>query len=544
MKITFQIQLFLAAFLLFSSACTGSREVSVDKELISQFLSDLKTSAPNVNPEIFSHLEHIYNTAGYQLIWNDNTKDAAHEILGKAEIHGLSPADYKYEELKKRKEEPGKSDNEVLETDMLYTYAMLQFGRHMIEGRTDPEDFEKVWHYERRDFNDTNVDSLLKALNEDNLQLYVSEVIPEGGYYEGLMLWMQRYLNGDFDHIRPIGFDEMPVEKGAAGQDIVELKYRLSQYDSYSGDKPSDVFDDELESAIIEFQKKNGLPSDGVIGQGTLDALNLSPEEKKDIVRINMERARWLLHTLPEKFLLVNIAGYDLVIFDDLKRVYKTPVIVGKVHHETPIFHSELEYIEFNCTWTVPRSISGEILASIKKNPDYLSSRHFEVLSGESVVDPSGINWDEYSRDNLPYVFRQKPGPWNSLGTMKFIFPNEYSVYLHDTPTKYLFVQEGTRAFSHGCVRVKNPKELAAFILKDQNVSESEIDDILASQETKRILLENKLPIYLTYWTVFPEFPFDDPETMHFVKDVYGRDEPILKALNQASSASGQLTSQ
>ncbi len=531
MKNTLPIQLLFAAFLLLNLNSCNTNASSVDEGLIRQTLNELKSSDNPDNEEIYSYIEEMYSRAGHQLIWTEEVKAEALEILGNAEIHGLNSDDYRYEELLNAGEDASNSLSD-LETDITFTYGMLQFGRHLLEGKTSPEQFFDNWEYKRRQFSSATAGLLQESIEENNLDKYVSSLMPEAGYYEGLMLWMQKYYEGDYDHISKINFDNLPIKKGESHPAIPEVKYRLSQFASYSGSNPSEIFDDELEAALEDFQTKMGLPTDGIIDQNTLDALNMSPEEKKDMLRINMERARWLLHNLPEKFLIVNIAAYELYIYDNHEKVYKTPVIVGKVHHETPVFHDTMEYIEFNCTWTVPRSITGEILSSVQNNPDYLESRHFEVLSGEEVIDASTIDWESFTAEDFPYVFRQKPGDFNSLGTMKFIFPNEYAVYLHDTPAKSLFEKEGTRAFSHGCVRVKDPKALAAFILADQGVKESEIDSILATQETTRVILENPLPVFLTYWTVFPEFPFNDPNTMHFVHDVYGRDEAILDALD------------
>jgi len=530
------IPLFLVLLPILEPIVQDSASIPTNREIVEEIMEDMKSSDHPENLATYHFISHIYSRNDHQAIWNERNKQLAMEELGKIRLHGLNPGDYRVDELKARVNSTEKNTYQALKTDVLLTYSMIQFGRHMIEGRTDPEYFYDTWHYQRRRYSDATADFLTSCIKTEKLGSYVKHIIPEGGYYDGLMRWMEKYYAGEFENNALMSFERMPIRKGDRSADIVELKFRLSQFGSYSDEEPSDLFDTELESAVKAFQANMGIAADGVVGRETLDALNMTADEKRDMVIVNMERARWLLHNLPEKLLLVNIAGYELYIFDKLQKVYQTPVIVGKIQHETPIFHSDMEYIELNCTWTVPRSIAiNEILPSVKKNPDYLSSRHFEVLSNGIVVNPSTINWSSYSSSNLPFVVRQKPGPFNSLGTMKFIFPNNYSVYLHDTPARYLFEKEGTRAFSHGCVRVKDPKALASFILADQGVTESDIDEILASEETQRVYLEKPLPVFLTYWTVFPEFPFNDINTMHFVKDIYGRDKAILEGLRSVN---------
>ncbi|MEJ2214863.1 MAG: peptidoglycan-binding protein, partial [Gammaproteobacteria bacterium] len=275
MKNIFPLPLLFAALLLLNlSSCSTSSE-PVDGEIIRQKLTELKSSDSSENDPIYAYIEKIYSLTGNQLIWDEESKAEALNILGNAEIHGLNSDDYRYEELLTNEE--GESSLSELETDIGFTYGMLLFGHHMLEGRTRPEQFFKDWAYKRRDFSETTAELLVDCIREHDLNRYVQSVMPEGGFYEGLMLWMEKYYNGDYDLDSKISFDKLPVNQGESHPGIIEIKYRLSQYDSYSSDQPSELFDEELETALIDFQTKMGLPADGIIDQGTLDALNMSP---------------------------------------------------------------------------------------------------------------------------------------------------------------------------------------------------------------------------------------------------------------------------
>jgi len=204
-------------------------------------------------------------------------------------------------------------------------------------------------------------------------------------------------------------------------------------------------------------------------------------------------------------------------------------VQVGRTYHQTPVFRDEMTYVVFNPTWTVPYSIATkEMLPKIKKDPDYFNNRDFDVKnrSGE-LVDPNSVDWSQVTRGNFGYTFIQRPGPRNALGRVKFIFPNQHSVYLHDTPSKYLFGQD-SRAFSHGCIRVENPFDFAEVLLGQDGWDRARIDAQIESRETKTEFLSDPLPVLLLYWTA----DVGADGVVHFYEDVYERDQRLLDALN------------
>ena len=297
----------------------------------------------------------------------------------------------------------------------------------------------------------------------------------------------------------------------------------------------SAVFDELLVEAVKRFQNRHNLATDGVIGNKTLAAMNVPASSRIDQIIINMERYRWLKRLSDDSLVVVNIAGFEAAAGQPGKFDVRMPVIVGKAYHKTPVFGDTIKYVDFNPFWNVPNSIArNEMLPKLKKNPDYLGTKNMRIFLGwdpdSPELDPTIIDWSKVSKKDMNrYRIRQDPGPNNSLGTLKIIFPNEYNVYLHDTPAHDLFKQE-RRAFSHGCIRMGQPAEMAAWVLgeEEKGWSVTRVNEIVASQKRQVVSLNKPMPVYILYRTVFV-----DPEdhTLYFYEDIYGRDALLAKAL-------------
>ena len=287
------------------------------------------------------------------------------------------------------------------------------------------------------------------------------------------------------------------------------------------------IFDSTLLGYVKKYQKQFGLEPDGVIGPQTLKSLTGNPDDLRMVLEINLDRWRRLPKNLDGRYIIVNIAGYYMDVFiDDTSDLHKQ-VMVGNPRTSTPVFSDVMHYIDLNPTWTVPYSIaSREMLPKVKKDPSYLTRNNYEVLSGGKNVNVYSIDWESLSRSNLPYTFRQKPGSNNALGIVKFMFPNRYNIYLHDTPSKHLFVKP-YRAFSHGCIRLEKPMELAHYLFKDDpKWTKEKLDATLNKRKNKRINLATPVPIYLLYFTAW----VNDQEELFFLPDVYKRDNILLEA--------------
>jgi murein L,D-transpeptidase YcbB/YkuD len=286
---------------------------------------------------------------------------------------------------------------------------------------------------------------------------------------------------------------------------------------------PSALYDETLVAAVQRFQARHGLAADGVVGAGTLAALNVPVAARIDQLRVSLERAREVFYDPESDFLVVNVAGFQLYHVRRGEIVWRTRVQVGQPYRQTPIFRAEMTYVVVNPTWTVPPTVfRNDILPAVRRTPAYLASRHIDVFdSGGAAVDPASVDW---SSRNPPYRLVQRPGPDNALGRIKFMFPNEHSVYLHDTPSRDLFSRD-SRAFSSGCIRVENPFELVQQLLGER--ARARLDAVVTSGRTQTIFLDKPMTVMLLYWTA----EVDGTGRVSFFPDVYQRDQAVIAAL-------------
>ena len=321
------------------------------------------------------------------------------------------------------------------------------------------------------------------------------------------------------------------IRPGANDPRLAILARRLTVTGDFSEMEisvPTSNYNEALQEAVRRFQARHGLETDALVGARTLRVLNVPVEQRIDQIRLNLERIHHVLDDRRNDHVLVNIPGFKAHIVQDRKTVWSTKVIVGETEDQTPEFNASLKYVVFNPTWTVPRSIAiEEMLPKIKLDPGYLDKGKYHLFDSESnEIAPSDVDWSALTEDNFPYTLVQRPGPWNELGQIKFMFPNEYSVCMHDTPRKALFAQ-AERTLSHGCVRVDEPLEFAEVLLRSEGWSREQIDDRIDSAETSTVVLSAPFPILLVYWTA----EVDELGIMHFYEDIYDRDAAELKAL-------------
>lgn len=293
---------------------------------------------------------------------------------------------------------------------------------------------------------------------------------------------------------------------------IKEVSQRLFDLGDYQGDTWRGTYDEELQEAVKKFQSRHGLKDDGILRKDVFDELNVPYESRLKQLMVNMERSRWLPVTLSKDYLVVNIPEFKLHVYNSDSLLWSCNVVVGKAMHKTVVFSGELKYVVFSPYWNVPPSIvRNEILPGIRKNPGYLSRHDMEVYG---------------YRDGLPEI-RQRPGPGNSLGLVKFLFPNSYNIYLHDTPVKSLF-DESSRAFSHGCIRISEPFKLAEFLLRDDPSWDSErIRNAMNAGYERFVKLKSTVPVFIVYFTAF----VDAEGRINFRKDIYERDDRLADML-------------
>jgi murein L,D-transpeptidase YcbB/YkuD len=311
---------------------------------------------------------------------------------------------------------------------------------------------------------------------------------------------------------------------------VVDLRANLSArgYDGIDGGSPPSLYDPDLEGVVRHFQIRHGLEVDGAVGPATLRALNVSAQDRVRQIIVNMERWRWLPEDLGRRYVLVNQAFFFLEMVNDGEVTDHRRVIVGKPYHKSPMFSDQIRYAEFNPTWTVPRSIAGsEILPKLRRDPGYLARNDMRLYSAGGAVDPYSVNWSSISSAHFPYRIVQQPGEKNALGRVKFMFPNKFSVYLHDTPSRGLFDRTG-RAFSHGCIRVDEPLDFAARLFgPDRGMIRADVDGIIATRKLTRVNLETPVPVHLAYFTTW----VDENGIPQFFDDIYSRDKLVQRVL-------------
>ena len=481
-----------------------------------------------------SFLANLYKKNNYSLLWTSskNIKDLI-KIIDDSYYEGLNPKDYHIEFIKTRASKLSNSSNsqEKAEFDIVLTNAIQTYAAHLIQGKVHPTKLNPSWNYGQRLIPDSAEFLILDHLAKENLIEGVNSIKTDIPMYAKLKQWFVRYdsILKAGGEIKQLEYPEKALRIGDTSSVVTSLKMHLNNY-GISVKNTSQIFDEELDLALKEFQQHNGLDADGIAGKKTYDALNLSLQDRMDKIRVNLERCRWLNNEIPSDYLLVNIADFNLYLWRNHKVVYKSRVVVGKEKHATPVFTSNIKYVVFNPTWTIPYSIATkETLPKLKKDPNYLKKHNMTLLKNGNVVDPSNFNFNDYSPKRFPFTVRQEPGSNNALGQVKFIFPNKYSVYLHDTPSKGFF-NRSERTFSHGCIRVQNPLLLAEQLLKDKDYDQKKIKEVLDTKKITNVHLSKPLPVMLMYWTCYEN---EVNNRLYFFSDVYKRDEKLLNELNE-----------
>jgi murein L,D-transpeptidase YcbB/YkuD len=309
-------------------------------------------------------------------------------------------------------------------------------------------------------------------------------------------------------------------------EQVVPLRRRLKLTGDLAVDPfpDMDMYDRWLEEAVMHYQQRHGLEVDGRVGPQTRRSLNIMVSDRIRQIRINMERWRWLPRELGKRYVMVNMTGYELYIMENGSEVLSMPVIIGMSYRSTPTFSGLISYMEYNPYWTIPKKLVLEdIVPHQRRDPSYLSRKSIKVYKGwanAKEIDPETVDWNSVNEENFHYWLRQEPGPKNALGRVKFIFSNPYAVYLHGTPDRQLF-DRVVRALSSGCIRVKDPVRLAAFLLNDGSLKkEEEVLEKIHLGTNQSVTLPIAIPIYLVYWTAW----VDEDGKMNFRHDVYGRD--------------------
>lgn len=496
-------------------------------------------------------LRQFYDARHFNGIWihKKGLLPIADELMSSidaASIEGLKPSDYHINKIRtllmmltKRKAFRKLNDSAILaDLELLLSDAFLLYGTHLLSGRVNPETIDPEWITNRRDTD------LLKILNQAIITKQITDtlnfLLPPQVEYFRLKKALQKYRS----IVEAGGWPSLPeangtvLKIGTKSSEVATLRHRLVLTGDLPGNKLNPegrlLFDEDLAAAVSRFQIRQGLPVNGLVDQNTREALNIPVKERITQLIINLERWRWLPQDLGNPHILVNIPNFELNLVKDSTTVLNSRVIVGKSYRKTPVFSNMMTFLIVNPFWYIPANIAiDDILPLVKKNTAYLKKRQIRVYNSwkenDIELDPHAINWKSITEDNFQFLFVQDPGPYNALGAFKFMFPNSFDVYLHDTLNKELF-QESSREFSSGCIRVENSFELAVYLLKDnKNWDRNRLKETIAARTPTRIDLARPTAVHLLYWTAW----VDNQNGVHFRKDIYQRDLLLAKALSE-----------
>ena len=536
----------MASVCLVVAGITGCASDDAIRDEIRSMVSS-REAPPYVSGASWRLVRQVYDDHDERPLWSRAGRPLgrARELVKsicRAGQEGLRPAEYDLEALrdavKALKEKDRPSPRDIAALDIRLTAMMLALGNDLLAGQLDPRTVDDGWYLRARR---SSVDSTLRAaFEEEGFPDMLKTLRPQQKEYRELVEALDDYREiqhkGGWETVAP----GKALRRGDRGERVAALRARLRATGDLDAPKGADpVYDDEVAGAVARFQVRHGLrPDSGVVGRGTFSALNVPVETRIRQIELNLDRYRWLPAEFEKRYLLVNIPDFHLRAYDDGREVFEQRVIVGdEYQNATPVFADSMTYLVFRPEWNVPSSILvNEMLPKLREDIYDLASRGFEVVDtqGDSVVrDPSSIDWDDLDSAEMPYRVRQRPGENNSLGLVKFMFPNRLNIYLHDTPSRKLFDQP-VRTLSHGCVRVEDPVGLADFVLDGQDGwDEGKIREAMENSKGKRgrmVSLEQPVPVYLLYLTAFVR----DGE-LQFRNDPYGKDRRAMARIGRSS---------
>ena len=472
----------------------------------------------------------FYEKNGFAPAWTrpddlDQLLAALRDVAG----DGLDPQDYGLGELQRRRgvlTDPQATPPQLAQFDLLATDACLAALLHLYRGKVDPATLDTHWNFDPRQIDQAQgLKAVRDALAQGTIGTLFARARPQNPLYGQLRTALAKLREVAAQGGWPLIADGPTLKPGSHDPRVPVLRQRLQRVGHAVGDGADDLYDPVLEAALKQFQREQYLAADGHLGKATLAALNVPVAARIEQLRANLERARWLMHQLQGEFVVVDIAGYQVAYYKDSKPVWRSRVQVGKPYRSTPVFKSKITYLTLNPTWTVPPTIlKNDILPKLRRNPGYLAANRIRVLDGQGrELSPSSVNW----ANPRGIVLRQDAGPGNSLGRLVIRFPNDYAVYMHDTPHQELFANQ-QRTYSSGCIRVERPRELAELLLDDPvQWNRAGIDRAIDTLQTQTVMLRKPVPLLLAYWTV----DLREDGRVGFRPDVYRRDPPLLAAL-------------
>lgn len=545
------IILFLVAGSFSLTRC--SRQSSEFIDTVASPLRSVVANVKIVTPYYAQKVRHktasYYEGDLYRKAWlgrknpNRNYKAFVSEVM-ESSRYGMNPDDYNIGEIKKEVEalynNKDRKEAEVSALDIKITASFFLFTTHLLEGRIQragASDF--IWKKDTP--HEDDVAMLLNIESAADLRQEINKLHPDEPQYEMLRKALKDYKEFAEKDKLPMVRVKGKIQPGESHQSIplIRKKLQLTGIADQKETGDSLSYETSLVEAVKKFQSTHGLDPSGIINQETVRYLNMSLRHKAELIALGLERLRWMPRISFEgDQLIVNIPDYRLQLYRDTKKIMEMKVILGDEYNSTPIFQDTLKYIVFSPTWNVPQSIfEEEFLPNLKENPSYYSE-NFIFRKDGAEIDPAEEDWNDKKIDVKKYQAIQNPGNMNALGNVKFVMPNNFNVYLHDTPHDGLFERK-ERALSHGCVRLEKPLELAEYLLRDQKGwDQKAIAEAMKGEEPKTVLLKKPYPVHIVYRSVW----VDDDGNVNFRDDIYGHDERQLAQLRKSGDFKSVIT--
>ncbi len=492
------------------TASNSYSDLFLDTTALQDFIKQNK-----IPDSIARRLESFYNTRNYQFAWfsKDGLTEQARGFWNLHDYVTTYEADSSLKDKKLQK----KMDRLIAEDELSVSASRdfinteLTLTQHFI--------MYMLNNYERGYVKRKEMERFVPRKKEDPLALadsLINKKHKDDKYFEDvnqsykllkdqLVNYIKIARNGGWPQVNPV---KKSLKRGTSSPDIATIKKRLMITGDLLGNDTSQVFNDTLVMAVKNFQSRHGFTPTGIISDSLVKEMNVPAAQRVEQLLMNMDRMRWLANEPTGNLIVVNIPEFMMHIYEGKQKYADIVVVVGKEGHNTMMFNGDLNQVVFSPYWNVPSSIvAKEILPAIDKNPNYIAKENMEITGNE---------------DGLPVV-RQKPGPGNALGKVKFLFPNSFNIYFHDTPSKSLF-EKDKRAYSHGCIRVKEPEKLANYILRNQpEWTPEKISEAMNSGDEKYVKVKNPIPVVITYYTAW----VDESGRLNFREDIYGHDERL-----------------
>lgn len=470
-------------------------------------------------------IKEFYKNNLFKTVWTETSdRKELLDLIAESELEGLDPEDYHINQLEKKEKNRTKlTDSEIIADDILLTESFQKLANHLYNGKIDPTQLYTDWDMHPKEIK--AIDLLQEAIRNHTVEQTLDTLKPNHIAYKLLKKSLAKIKDMPNDNLASVWVEDK-IKPNDTADAVKKIKLRLAYWGDYKKpDSLTSIYDERTVKAVKHFQERHGLLADGIVGKGTAAALNFTKNQRKQQIIVNLERWRWFPRHLGDDYIIVNIPEFRLFAVKNNDTIRTHKVVVGKDKRKTPILASKFSNLVINPTWTVPPTIIKEDLGpTAAKNRGYFAATGITIynMKGQEV---SPYSWNAAKPNNYRYV--QKPGYNNSLGLVKFNFPNGHLVYLHDTNHRDFFGLSG-RALSSGCVRVENPLDLAYYILEtDENImNKTRVEKIIESKKTSGIPIKKPIYVYLLYWTASL-----NEDGFLFRNDIYNLDFDLYQKL-------------